>query len=249
MDAIKVHKHYEDYAKKYLNIPNVNFEGLDPLVINEMLEALIYAYKKYPELRNVFCSIGNFEDLKAHFSLAENYYEEMVTESESDMFIIWSLLNRKTHNNFIGLSYSKNLVGKTLKEVDEVTCNDAKRGLHPQSCTTFKSSVYHEIGHIFDFILRLRKDPNFLKIIHEKYPYESMYTEFSRYSITLEEFIAEVFAEYMMNPNSDEFVNKVGKYIDRKYEILKGMGIFNINEIYWRHIRRAEFESTYARSK
>lgn len=62
----------EQYTKDNLNIPNVNFAGLEVSTAKEIIESLAIIMQKYPYLRNSICSIGNNYDINNQYNLFEN---------------------------------------------------------------------------------------------------------------------------------------------------------------------------------
>ena len=52
---------YENYVKKNLHIPYVQFNNIDPSIIEIIIEVLTEAFQKYPLLINSLITIGNQE--------------------------------------------------------------------------------------------------------------------------------------------------------------------------------------------
>lgn len=250
---------YEQFVRENLNIPNVSFAGLDISTIKDIVEALTIVIERYPALRNSICAIGSNEDINNQFNLIENSnkrkeikWEDFSVEDGSPM----SSVSIGTHipiirsgniftlQDYIALAYGKKTMYKGIDELNSSSEYNAQFGYHPKHCTTFKGYIFHEIGHILDFILDFYHDKKLFELIEQKSNnFTSIGEKISEYAtFGYREIIAEAFAEYMICPDSNELVHSIGEYIDKKYKKFENSKIFNINQKFSAHLVRAEDE-------
>lgn len=248
----------EQYVRSNLNIPYVDFEGLEISTIKDILEALTIIINKYPSLKDSICSIGNNEYINNQYNLFENSnkrknikWNDFVVNEEETM----STIGIGSHipiikngyllelQSFIAIAYSDLLRNKDINELNNQAKSNAEFGFHPRHCTSFKCSIYHEIGHILDFILNLSKDKQLYELIKEKSNnFMSIHTQISEYALYggLTDIIAEAFAEYIACPNANELIASIGTYIDKKYKLFEDSKVFKINQKFIAHLIKAE---------
>ena len=248
----------EQYTREFLSIPNVSFSGLEISTVKDMVEALTIVMEKYPALKNSICAIGNNEDINNQFNLIKNSnqkkdikWEDFVVEDDSKLSTVSIGTRVPIIKNgyvirlmsFVAIAYGNQLFGKDINELNSQASENAELGYHPKHCSNFKSAIYHEIGHVLEFILDLSTDQKLYEIIKEKSDnFKSIYTKISEYSLHsgLSDIIAEAFAEYMICQDSNDLISAIGTYIDKKYKCFSDNRIFKINQKYWIHLIRAE---------
>lgn len=239
---------YESYVKNNLGIPNVNFSKLDIDIVKDIVEALTIVINRYPILKNVICSIGDNNDINNQYNMIINsnklkktHWEDLVAENGS----VLSTIQVGTHipvikngklleiQKFIALAYSKDLINSSIQELNLNAKYSAQYGYHPKNCTSFKSYIYHEIGHVLDTILNLHRDKDLYDICKKhSNNFKEIRSKISLYACApdLRKIIAEAFSEYIIAPNSNDLINAVGNYIDKKYDIVKDSKILMINK-------------------
>lgn len=247
-------QYYEEYVKKDIGIPYVNFSELDITVIKDIVEALEVVIQKFPALKNSICSIGNNEDINNQYNMVIN--SNKFKKIKWDDFVIsngekMSTVSVGTHiplfkngsifeiKSFIALAYGNLLIEKNIEELNLEAKYNSDTGYHPKHCNTFKSVIYHEIGHVLDFILNLSKDKKLYALIKEKSDgFQTIHTKISLYALQpkLEDIIAEAFAEYMVCSNANDLINSIGDYILRKYKDFEQSKIFMINNKFSNHL-------------
>ena len=148
-------KRLEDFVKNNLNIPNVNFSGLKLEAVEEIVEALTLVIKKYPALSNSICSIGPSEDINNQFMSAVCLGGIPILKKNN-------IIDKK---RFIGIAYSNLIVNKDVKRINFEAIIGSMMGIYHQHCKSIKNFVYHEIGHVLDFILDFSGDKNLEKLL------------------------------------------------------------------------------------
>ena len=239
-------KRLEDFVKNNLNIPNVNFSGLKLEAVEEIVEALTLVIKKYPALSNSICSIGPSEDINNQFNLVSNSkigkkieWEDFVVDTCVMSAVCLGGIPILKKNNiidkkrFIGIAYSNLIVNKDVKRINFEAIIGSMMGIYHQHCKSIKNFVYHEIGHVLDFILDFSGDKNLEKIVRNinGSNFNNLGKKVSSYATnSIADLIAESFAEYFVCPDSNELIKAIGEYIDQKYKIFENSTIFMINQ-------------------
>ena len=221
----------ERYAKDILNIPFVNFKDIDPLIINDLLNTLNKAYKKYPLLKNTIVFIYQGSDY--------NIYENIERCSNKDYWLKWQrdfpyLINyyqeeERIISTMIKLNENKKIVNIGLvisdgfKNIDYkmLQCEciiDCLKGYKAKHCRYFDSIIWHEIGHILDSILHISQKEEFKKLLINV----NIKEEISLYATTsYQEILAEAFAEYIKATENNELeegiIKDIGLLIDKEY--------------------------------
>jgi len=92
-----------------------------------------------------------------------------------------------------------------------------KMGNYPKKCGTPESVIYHEIGHLLDYMCDICNSAEFNRIYRRYSPY-MIQSGLSGYATTSpREFLAEAFAEYESSNTPREIARQVGQLIQQKY--------------------------------
>ncbi|WP_338936243.1 minor capsid protein [Fusobacterium polymorphum] len=115
---------------------------------------------------------------------------------------------------------------KNYEEVTESLKMQVNGKWHPVGCDTVKAVFDHEFGHQLDSFLEIRNKKEMIEILEENKKengkFLSEYSIFNKLDeINIKETIAEGWSEYCNNPNPRELSRKVGKLIEREYNIYK----------------------------
>ena len=115
---------------------------------------------------------------------------------------------------------------KNYEEVTESLKMQVNGKWHPVGCDTVKAVFDHEFGHQLDSFLGIRNKKEMIEILEENKKengkFLSEYSIFNKLDeINIKETIAEGWSEYCNNPNPRELSQKVGKLIEREYNIYK----------------------------
>lgn len=226
----------EWYAKKDLNIPFINFSGLHPLIVEEILKTINKAYQRYPLLKNSIAFIYQSDDF--------NKYENLIRCSNKEYWSKWREFTKNSNNiisyyqevydkklsTFVTVNhYSKQVenmglvIGTGFKNISyiDLQCmclEDNLAGVKTRHCRYFDGVVWHEIGHMLDYILHISNKEEFKKLLINV----NIKREISKYaSLSRYEALAESFAEYIKaleeNELEDGVVKNIGLLIDQEY--------------------------------
>ena len=112
-------------------------------------------------------------------------------------------------NDFKGLGYMR--LCRQLKEFSAL-------GYHPIGCDTPISVIYHELGHILDFLCEITSKKGFLKY-YNGFSKTQIASCVSQYATTnAQEFFAEAFSEYMCNDHPREVATHLMTFFEEYYK-------------------------------
>ena len=216
----------ENYAKNVLDIPYVNFKGIDPKTVKMVLKVLKEAFRCYPLLANSLVNIGNKEYLNNYFNLT--YYADYnIWKNNNQMlnimcpdfasFVTVHLYYYQHNNHFLGIGLLPLLEKYNFDEFKQLVLNDNATIKHRE---IIEANFWHEVGHMLDFIMGISNTYEFQKIISN----HDIEKEISLYATTsVKETLAEAFAEYIaeikLNELEDGLIKDIGNYINRTYYI------------------------------
>lgn len=204
----------EDYVRDIIGIPYVNFDGMDIKVCSELVNTLEEAFFLYPLLGKAICAIGHSQYIEEQINLIDNmdtfigYCEDYSKDFDANnTWMTTVLIDEDSKDNiYIGINISKLISHHNLDELNLIAKENAIFAYHPTHCVSFKSIIYHEIGHIFDFLLKITENHEFLKLLETI----NLELEVSRYAmLNQREAFAEAFAEYHMADQPNEAVRKI----------------------------------------
>lgn len=227
-------KEFEHIIKRELKIPFCNLDGISKDVVAEIIIGLKQLYNLYPFFKNVICAIESIEDFKDHDNILEfsdlydfehnNCVYDRNARLCNDEFEYMINMRRNKEDTFCSIvigNFSSNLI--KYSDID-YPCS---------SCGRF--GIYHEFGHLLDEFLNISCSVEFSDII-KNYDIKN---EISEYACTSkDELLADAFAFYLLNKliddnpiindishpinidnlKSNEFIEKIGKLVDRKYQ-------------------------------
>lgn len=210
----------EDYIRNIIGIPYVNLEGIDIEVCNELINTLEEAFSLYPLLKKSICAIGHQQSIANQmnlFSLSNKFaidYENgwFFCKYYDDRYFTGYMSAAQLYDpdsQYIGFSINNSVKNKTLPELNYLRKKDADTGFSPNHCGSFRSMVWHEIGHIFDYILKITGKPEFLELIQSV----NIEKQISKYATTdYKETFAEAFAEYHSTNEPNDVVRKIVEF-------------------------------------
>lgn len=205
----------EDYSKlikENLKIPFCNFDGVSLKVQKEILMGLSIMYKRYPFFNHVLCALEQEDDFIYHYNMFIYTMDCNYTYDDS------KLVNDSRVSGFYSITDDNELTGYY-----EVPLKIDNKFADYFSIVLFdginnydgRKVIFHEFGHLLDNFLHISNDPEFLKLVENKNIYELV----SPYAcVNKEELVAELFSEYIIGNKTNDFINSIGKLIDKKYE-------------------------------
>ncbi len=240
----------EKYLKEKVSIPFVNFKGLDLQIAQDIVEALNLIYERYPALKNSIFAIGFNEDINNLYSLLSHYNNPLnqedihLVQNKGQAMNAVAILSKKHHIEkfkrfetmlFIGIAINDTMLGIKSEDLNLQLEESAKNGYHPKHYTTVKSHIYHEIGHILDYILNLSLDKKLTSLIFKHSEGgKSISSKISKYVLKSEsgmrDLITEAFSEYITCPDANDLIHIIGTYIDKKYYSFENSDIFRTNQ-------------------
>ncbi|NLZ65677.1 MAG: zinc-dependent peptidase [Clostridiales bacterium] len=91
-------------------------------------------------------------------------------------------------------------------------------GHHPVGCDSVISTVYHEFGHLLDFLIKLSDNEEFLSY-YNSFTKEQIEKNLSKYAATnAKEFFAEAFSEYMSNKKPRSIATYLWNLLEKLYQ-------------------------------
>ena len=228
-----------------------DYTGIDIRCANEWNKGLYDMKEKFPEVVENIKFIGSTQirnklilqeienDLrKAGFSkeaitdsleYAKREYKIIINKNAMAVSLFIDKDN-KDPVNMIKAKYQgitmNSLHFKNYEEVTESLKMQVNGKWHPVGCDTVKAVFDHEFGHQLDSFLGIRNKKEMIEILEEnkkeKGKFLSEYSIFNKLDeINIKEIIAEGWSEYCNNPNPRELSQRVGKLIEREYNIYK----------------------------
>ena len=229
-------------ARRYGLCDACEFSDINLYGVKRILKVVVDVLYKYPRLRSRFCYIGSHAGFKEkverlrsgdaamlrefnlHYicdretaialgSLAYNVMDTVMAEHDSYIAMAVSMFGffdavLLDHNDYEGYAYIKMISNLRYSE---------RTGFHPQACHTPESVVYHEVGHMLDYLCSLSDNAD-LKTYVSRFTKKEIHEGVSEYATSsTAELIAEAFAEYMCNPTPRKIANYIGGLIDSEY--------------------------------
>lgn len=252
LDSIETTEELENIVRS-MGIPIVSFYEFDINVAREVVEALGAILKKYPALKKTICAVGGADDIAFNMNVLN--HENKKVEKENPQ-VIWN--DYVDNDYFMQMCYRFNqalfptylsiaIIDKSkYSEIEEAIKISVSDGYNPPSVNSIKDFIYHEVGHILDFVLSIRtiisrmfKD-NCTEIAKKISGYAArQQTEEGK----IAEIIAEAFAEYTINPETtNEIIRMIGETIDKEYAFRENGPLFNINRDYGSNMKFPEEE-------
>ena len=217
----------ENYAKKYLNVPYVDFNGIDLRTTKMILKVLKEAYERYPLLYHTLLVIGKLDYLNDYLNLSscsdKNYWYNWLLNNkpntikniQNSSLVTTRVFDYKNGNYFMGLGLLPFLEKYNFEELQELIKNDYGSIKHTE---VPENIVWHEVGHMLDFTMEISSSPKLANIIFG----HDIATEVSLYATKdNQELVAESFAEYIielkLNQLKPGLIKDIGTLIDKTY--------------------------------
>ena len=224
----------------YADLSEINIFG-SKLLLKVIVETLY----KYPRLRSKMCFVGTHSGYKRsmqgliagdrevlkrfglHHILTEEDARAIATLTmgivdsmgDEELYIATAI---SAYGFFDALLMDEHDFDKqAFIKVNAHLRNDEVNGFHPKGCGNTTATVYHEVGHLLDYLLGVSGNAMFMSR-YSSLSADVIKREVSTYAtVSPQEFVAEAFAEYMCNPVPRPLAMWVGELIDRCYKSLK----------------------------
>jgi len=202
----------EEYVVKHLGIPFVNFKGINLDIVREIIVALESVFNEFPALKNSICAIGKPIDIEYQMTLlyhSSKMHQEQFIEHGSIPFE--DIFDERVENIakayiygdstgaiiYTGIQLNgwqdKNI---TLEKFDNYYRRRNAEGYTPTNCNRSKNIIVHEIGHLMEWILKLRAKPKF-KLLIENVDIEREISGCA--AVSEDEIIPEAFARLLVH--------------------------------------------------
>lgn len=150
-------------------------------------------------------------------------YKNAVTHKATGEYANFTYGSKSEPNN-MGIRFNEKFGTKSGIEEGMKRCVDTT--YHPENCTTLKSVIDHEFGHVIDYAIREKGkydlDPKSYIELRQYYQNSSkdeIKQGLSRYATeNFKEFIAEGYSEYKNNPQPREMAQKIGTLLTQAYK-------------------------------
>lgn len=232
----------EDYIRDIIGIPYVNLEGIDIEVCNVIIDTLEEFFSLYPLFRKSIVAIGQSQYMEEQANLI-CLLDNNVTDDGVENFVwvkyvnhfnsVWmNTLATYDKNNlltYFGLNLSIYIRNHSLSTMDMDFRKKSIAGFHTPNCNTFRSVLYHEFGHLFDYILKISSNPKFFELLKNM----DIEHDVSSYATTNEmEAFAEAFSEYHSTDTPNESIKKIVEFGLAEYNLRaeKKSEIFDVSK-------------------
>lgn len=232
IDTAINYKSLEEIAERYSICDSADFSDLHLDAIKTALRSTVDVLYDYPRLRSKTCYIGSaqgyrrkleslrcgsvatLKDLGIEYICSPSQVKQlgalMVELADSylvdnssfialaiDAFGLFDALVLDA-DDYKGYKYRQTLDGLKYGE---------SSGFHPKGCDSPESAVYHELGHLLDYLCHLNSSG--MERLYCSYTRRDIERELSQYGATSAyEFFAEAFAEARCNPYPRDIANR-----------------------------------------
>ena len=235
-------------AEKYLVDNNiVDFADFgkikDVAIVNEWSRALFETIKAYPELREAQKFTGSIQarnKILYEYQL-NDYLEKLkvvnaghnIPDKALKDYAKKHIKKRKINDNWLAVSLHNEIVGGisinevpatglNLHNLQSILDKDVKDEFRPVGSNSIKANADHELGHELDNLLKIKEQKEVIAIFEQLTNDNLIKTEVSEYAKTsIEEFIAECWAEYKNSSKPRRISEKIGRIIDNTYSRLR----------------------------
>lgn len=230
--------------KKYGLSDVCDFSGLHISVAKRLTDCVVTALYMYPKLRSRICFIGSKKGYMNALSKLSAYDGEFIKSlgvqyvlSEASAAKIgqvvadllnddkdeWDGQNTLAHAMYVcgvldGIILDDKDFGKNdILQIKLKLKMDALVSHSPKDCASIESVIYHEIGHLLDYLCDVSKDKR-LSCEYSSISKLEIKKSLSEYAaISIEEYIAEGFSEYMSTSSPRAAAKRIKEAIDRRY--------------------------------
>lgn len=239
------YKQLEELARNYSLCDFCDFATINIYGLKRFLRVVVDVLYRYPKLRSKMCYLGSPKgysaamdrmasgDVEVLRGFALQYIcEERAARQFGTMMrrLVDAFLS--CHDRYIAMAvYAFGMFDAVLLDENDYDGysyialvsglrRDAASGFHPQGCGSPESVVYHELGHLIDYLCGLSEKFALRDYVRRLSP-DDVRTGLSQYATTsTQELIAEAFAEWMCNDTPRPIAKQIGRIIDSEYRRL-----------------------------
>jgi hypothetical protein len=216
--------------------------GTDLWLAKLALSAVYRTLKHYPELRsyiNYFGTVDGFSCInKGTIPFSFPFNALMKNQIQSRLEQIAEQTAQSFAKNGIATAFYLQVANQTYSGIlvnEKSLCEQTilqnleageRAGFSPKGCKSIKYVMEHEIGHLFDFMLKISDSPKYREFMRT-ITMDQVGKGLSGYAvaggkIADGEVVAEAYAEYHNNPKPRMIADYIGSLIDREYQRQRG---------------------------
>lgn len=224
----------------YCSLSDLNLE-----TASLFLSAIAKVSYKFPRIRSKLCYIGSKSgyvkalrelcrlnrDTIKRFQIQHICSDKAIIDLASrGLNIVDSTEYGKKDDNVLAQAFSlcgildavvldeSDFSGLGYKRLCTQLMENARDGFHPKGCEKPDYVIYHEFGHMLDYLCGLNEDGDFQRY-YQSFSKKQIACDVSQYAATnAQEFFAEAFAEYMCSVTPREEALYLGKFLESKYK-------------------------------
>ena len=222
-----------------------DYNGLNIKVVKMMVSSIVEVGFRFPRIRSRSCFLGSKtgfsnaliklrdkdEETIQAFGLREICSDALIQDlAEEGLYLIDHTVYNGRANNILAQAFwlfglldavvldEADFSGLGYRKLKTALQENVSAGFHPLYCDDPKYVLYHEYGHILDFIYGISEDEEFLRFYHSMEEKE-VEAELCRYALYNErEFFAEGFSEYMCATRPRALSSKIIDFLENKFK-------------------------------
>ncbi len=224
-----------------------DFGGLHAEAARCLVSVVLECCLKYPLLRAKTCFIGSVDAFCERMKEAAEGNGEVIVQFGLEKIIddtselkkigeaayVSMCAQKKKKDDY--LAFASNHSGffdavvldpqdfgsNAFSEQEELLKYNVEIGFHPEGCGSIEYVIYHEMGHLLDYILDVSNSDEF-ENMKKDYKPADITCELCRYAAyNSQEMLAEAFAEYFCNKKPRPLAKRIGLMSDRAYAAKK----------------------------
>jgi len=212
----------EEYVRGILGIPYINLNGLNLEVGKVVIKTIEEVFRNYPFLKHTLSAIGNREYITNYLNL--NWYADFETwesldskKLECDALLVdnafatlvgsYGIDEKNGSFLFCTLSLGDFIWSSSLENINLRIKENRECGNFHKYYNSMEPLIYHEMGHLLDFVLRMSDSEFFIDYYDKNY---NLLKEQLSYTASLNksDFFAEVFSYYHCGKTQNQLVKE-----------------------------------------
>lgn len=232
--------------KKYGLSDVCDFTGLHISVAKKLTDCIVTVLYRYPRLRSRVCFIGSYKGYEKAIKrlvAADGEFLKMLgvqhilTSANARQFgeavnALLGEIQELDGENILAQAISfcgifdaiiideRDFGARDIRQIKIELESSVLASHFPKGCASIESVIYHEIGHLLDFLCNASSDSR-LRSEYDGLSRDSIVNNLSYYASTsVAEFIAEGFSEYMSSESPRALANRIVQLLDERYKTL-----------------------------